>query len=68
MKYAVGIDIGGTNTRVALVDEDMNLEKRVQFPTNVQDPEDTMKKIASTIESFEKDVVGIGVSCRDHWI
>lgn len=63
MKYAVGVDIGGTNTRVALINEDLQLEKRIQFPTDANDPEATVKKIASTIESFDKDVVGIGVSC-----
>lgn len=62
-KYAVGVDIGGTNTRVALIDEDLNLEKRVQFPTDVDNPEETIKKIASTIETFEKDIEGIGISC-----
>lgn len=63
MKYAIGIDIGGSNTRVALVDEDMNLVKRVQFPTNPEDPDETFKKIASTIESFDRPAVGIGISC-----
>lgn len=63
MKYAIGIDIGGSNTRVALIDEDMKLEKRVQFATNPDDPEETFRRIASTIESFNKDAVGIGISC-----
>lgn len=63
MKYAIGVDIGGTNTRVALIDEDLNVVKRVQFPTDSTDPEVTVKKIASTIESFGKKVCGIGVSC-----
>lgn len=63
MKYAVGIDIGGTNSRVALFDEDLNMLKRVQFATDAQDPEVTLRKIASTIRSFNKDIVGIGISC-----
>lgn len=63
MKYAVGVDIGGTNTRVALVNQDMELVKRVQFVTDTAHPEETLKKIASTIESFQRPVVGIGVSC-----
>ena len=29
MKYSVAIDIGGTNTRVALADEEYNREKAV---------------------------------------
>lgn len=63
MKYAVGVDIGGTNTRVALFNENLDLEKRVQFPTDAADPEVTVKKIASTIESFNKPIEGVGISC-----
>lgn len=63
MKYAIGIDIGGSNTRVALIDENLNLIKRVQFPTNPEDPRATFQKIASTIQSFDTPVVGIGLSC-----
>lgn len=63
MKYAVGIDIGGTNTRVALIDQDYNLKERVQFDTNVEDPITTMNKIKEVIDFFDKEIVGIGVSC-----
>lgn len=63
MKYAVGIDIGGTNTRVALIDENLNIVKRVQFPTNVENPAETIDEIARTIESFDEKPVGIGMSC-----
>ena len=31
MKYAVAIDIGGTNTRVALIDEELNIVSRERF-------------------------------------
>lgn len=66
MNYSVGIDIGGTNARVALADENMNLIDRIQFPTNTEDPEATLKQLASVIKGFEADgrnIVGIGVSC-----
>lgn len=63
MKYAIGIDIGGSNTRVALIDEDLNLLERIQFKTNPEDPEETLKKIASVIQNFDKDIIGIGISC-----
>ncbi|MDE5757945.1 MAG: ROK family protein [Allobaculum sp.] len=63
MKYSVGIDIGGSNTRVALIDEDLNVVERIQFKTNTTDPNETLKKIASIISSFNKDIVGIGISC-----
>ncbi|MDO4663839.1 MAG: ROK family protein [Erysipelotrichaceae bacterium] len=63
MKYSIGIDIGGSNTRVAVIDEDLNLIERVQFKTDATDPEVTLKKIASLISTFNKEFVGIGVSC-----
>lgn len=66
MKYAVGIDIGGTNSRVALVDDKMKMVDRVQFPTNTADPEETLKDLAQVIKGFQEDgkeIVGIGVSC-----
>ena len=31
MKYAVGIDVGGTNTRVALINEQYEIKERVQL-------------------------------------
>lgn len=34
MKYAVAIDVGGTNTRVALVNERLEITDRQQFSTN----------------------------------
>lgn len=63
MKYAIGIDIGGTNTRVALIDEDLKLVERIQFRTNAEDPTETFEKIAEAIKSFDKDIVGVGISC-----
>ena len=63
MKYSIGIDIGGSNTRVAVIDEDLNLIERVQFKTDAQDPDVTLKKIASLISTFNKEFVGLGISC-----
>lgn len=37
MKYAIGIDIGGTNTRVALINENYEIKERVQFSTDAND-------------------------------
>ena len=34
LKFTVGIDIGGTNTKLGLVDANGNLIKRVNFSTN----------------------------------
>lgn len=63
MKYAVAIDIGGTNTRVALVDEEYQIEQRVQFSTDTENPSTTLLKIKETILAFEKEIIGIGMSC-----
>ncbi|NBK96530.1 MAG: ROK family protein [Erysipelotrichia bacterium] len=63
MKYAVGIDIGGTNTRVALVNEKIQIVERIQFSTDVDEPKTTIAKIAQCITNFNEDICGIGLSC-----
>lgn len=63
MEYAIGIDIGGTNTRVALIDEQYNMIKRIQFTTDTIDASVTLKRIAECIKGFGYQVKGIGVSC-----
>lgn len=63
MKYAVAIDVGGTNTRVALVDENYVIEERIQFSTDVENPENTLVQIKEAIDGFKKDIVGAGMSC-----
>ena len=68
MKYAVAIDIGGTNTRVALIDEKLNIVSREQFPTDNKEPELTLNKISDIVKAFDKEITGIGMSCPDHSI
>lgn len=63
MKYAIAIDIGGTNTRVALINDKYEILERVQFVTDVDHPEITLGQIKETIEKFDKDIVGVGMSC-----
>ena len=63
MKYSVAIDIGGTNTRVALADEELNIIERKQFATDSENPDVTLGKIAEVIKSFDCDIVGAGISC-----
>ena len=63
MNYAIAIDIGGTNTRVALVNEDYVIEERVQFPTDPRSPYNTIEEIRKAIEGFGKQAKGIGISC-----
>ena len=49
MKYSVAIDIGGTNTRVALADEELNIIERKQFATDSENPDVTLGKIAEVL-------------------
>lgn len=63
MKYAAGIDVGGTNTRVALISETYEVIDRKQFSTNGENPEETLKKIRDIIHEFECPIEGIGISC-----
>ena len=63
MKYSVAIDIGVTNTRVALADEELNIIERKQFATDSENPDVTLGKIAEVIKSFDCDIVGAGMSC-----
>lgn len=62
-KHAIGIDIGGTNTRVALVDEDLQIIKRIQFPTIVANPHENILQIKKSIQAFQTKIEGVGVSC-----
>ena len=63
MNYSIGIDIGGTNTRIALVNENYVIEKRVQFPTNTKDPWATIQQIKEHVDSFHVSITGVGLSC-----
>lgn len=63
MKYALSIDIGGTNTRVSLISEDYKVKGYESFRTDGQDPLVTMNRIKEVIDTFEEEAVGIGVSC-----
>jgi glucokinase len=63
MTYAIGIDIGGTNTRIALIDDKYNIVNRIQFSSDPSNPIETIKKISKEVNSFNKEIVGIGVSC-----
>lgn len=63
MRYAIAIDVGGTNTRVALVNDKYEIEERIQFSTDAQNPGVTLNQIKEAIDGFEKDIVGVGMSC-----
>ncbi len=63
MKYAVGIDMGGTNTRIALIDEMYQVMERIEFATQKADPAIMLDKIGQTVNAFNREIVGIGLSC-----
>ncbi len=63
MNYAIAIDVGGTNTRVALVDSRMNIVDRKQFTTNPMHPDITLEEIVKIIASYDYSICGIGMSC-----
>ena len=65
MNYAIAIDIGGTNTRVALIDENYEIEERRQFATDAQDPFVTIEEIRKTIDCYSSpEAVLRGTACR----
>lgn len=63
MKYAVAVDIGGTNTRVALINENYEILKREQFSTDKNDPSQTLSLIKQHIDAFHEKIEEVGMSC-----
>ncbi len=61
--YTAGIDIGGTNTRIALIDEAYKIIERIQFPTDVNNPQATLQKIQEAVQGFSVAIAGVGLSC-----
>ncbi|WP_142967506.1 ROK family protein [Enterococcus casseliflavus] len=69
MKKMIGIDIGGTTIKLALINAMGNIQKKWQIPTNVADsgqyiPQEIVKTIEATL--FEQtdqslDIIGIGI-------
>lgn len=66
MKYVVGIDIGGTNIRAALLDEERNIIDKLKLENEVEKgPEYNLDRLINKISSDWKDknIVGIGAGC-----
>lgn len=61
--YTAGIDIGGTNTRIALINEAYEIIERIQFPTDVNNPQATLQKIQEAVQGFSVAIAGVGLSC-----
>lgn len=66
---SVGVDLGGTNIRAVVFDDDMEILGRSEMPTQAQeDPDDVIRRIATCVrEALDRssvaadDVVGVGV-------
>lgn len=66
MKYVVGIDIGGTNIRAALLDEERNIIDKLKLENEVEKgPEYNIDRLINKINSDwkDKDIIGIGAGC-----
>lgn len=62
MKKVLAFDIGGTNTRLALVNENFEIEKVAIRPTPLNDKEAFLANIFSLMEEFPlNDVISIGM-------
>ncbi len=69
--YYIGIDLGGTNIAVGLVDEDKNIIRKESIPTNagrsaeeiICDMARLSKKIVSDAELNLKDIKWVGIGC-----
>lgn len=61
-KYAIGVDIGGTNIRLALVSRDNEVLLKLKEPTG-GDPLNTIHKLLEAIyEPYPNEILGIGIA------
>ncbi|WP_300383869.1 ROK family protein [Clostridium sp.] len=66
MKYLVGIDIGGTHIRAALLDEERNIIEKLKLENEVEKgPEYNIDRLINKINSDwkDKEIIGIGAGC-----
>lgn len=65
MKYSIGVDIGGTNIRLAVVDENGNIvavnKQRTKKMSTPSDLVDQIEELYNLVEASKYDVVGMGV-------
>ncbi len=61
-KYAIGLDIGGTNIRIALVKRNSEILLKLKEPTG-NEPFNTMHKLLDEIyEWYPDEILGIGIA------
>ena len=63
MKYIIGIDLGGTNIKTALVTQQGKIIKKYEIPTEAKKGTETViNNIINSIEKVKiKNVVGVGI-------
>lgn len=66
MKYAVGIDVGGTNTRVALINEEYKILERIKFSTDSKIQKLHCKRSERSSKDLQKRSKELGFHAQDH--
>ena len=66
MKYAIGVDIGGTNTKLGVVDEKGSVLKRHEFKTTDYDNfasymEGLIQAVSFLTSSTDGECMGVGI-------
>ena len=64
MRYSIGIDVGGTNIRIAVVDEDGNLYDVIKESTKaktIDGLKEQILELISKIDYKKYNVCGIGI-------
>lgn len=64
MKYSLGVDLGGTNIRIAVVDEEGKIHQVIKEPTRKGGIEAIIAQIAELYQKIDKDaydLVGLGI-------
>jgi predicted NBD/HSP70 family sugar kinase len=75
MRYAVGIDFGGTSVKLALINERGQIKARRKFVTkDVQGHAGWLARVAQEVEALKAGegtgiaLAGVGVGVPDSWI
>ncbi len=71
MKFIIGVDLGGTNIAIGLLDENFNIIKKGSVPTLAQrgpepivhDMAELSKKLIAECELNMADLLGAGIAC-----
>jgi len=62
--YKIGIDIGGTNLRCAIFDENMKMVKHYKTPNDKKkNAEENLAPMIDFIKEFEGEITSIGIGC-----